>query len=346
MNALEEQLATLLKGAPGDPPAAVDADALLARVATRRRRRYLAPALAAAAVVAIAVPVAVLVTHDSGTPLAKVPPIKPTPAVSTTPADPHQAAIRTAETIIATAPMVSGASQVDQPPLAVLDEPGSIPGAQHVQRTRFWTAPGTVDAAIAYLKSHPPPGLSPSGSGSAGGPGTPTVEMLTFEAGAFGTDTFKSLQYSVVAFRGGVAVRADAQVIWAPRRSPADMVRSSVTSVDVVVVRKNPQLHQGAPTVRTTLTGAAARQLADVVNRLPRAVPTVHMSCPAMLGGEWWSDTLVFHSSGPTAEVVDNMTGCASITFQIGSRKTIQLDGNLNGPVLHALGLPAGYGGR
>jgi hypothetical protein len=238
------------------------------------------------------------------------------------------------------------ATEADRPPLAALDEPASISGAQQVQRTRFWTAPGTVTTAISYLISHPPYDMRSSGSGRASGPGVPETQMLDFEA-----DVFRSLQYTVVAFHGGIAIRADAQVLWAPRRSPADMVPASVTSVDVLVVRQNPQEHQGAPTVRRTLTNADARALADYINRLPRAIPTGYVSCPEIVGGERWLDRLVFHSDGPSAHVLVNLAGCASATFRADHREPIQLSPTLPAAVAGidhqittALGLPTNYG--
>ena len=261
-------------------------------------------------------------------------------------ADPHEAAIRTAHTIVVTAPTPPGASQVDQSPLAALNEPAETPGAQHVQETRFWTAPGSVNDAISYLSAHPPQNMRSDGGGSLSGPDIPTTRTLDFEA-----DDFRSLEYSVVAYRDGIAIRADARVLWAPRRLPADTVPPSVSSVDVLVVRQNPQLHQGAPTARRTLTGTAARALADFVNRLPRAIPTGYVSCPADIGGERWSDRLVFHSAGPTARVEVNLAGCASTTFTVGHRQPIQLSFTFPGAIagidrqiLSALGLPANYG--
>jgi hypothetical protein len=227
----------------------------------------------------------------------------------------------------------------------VLDEPESEPAAQHVQRTRFWTAPGNVDAAIAYLQAHPPNGMRSSGSTSAGGPGGFTSKGLDFEA-----DGARSLHYTVVAYRGGVAVRADAQVLWAPRRAPADVAPASVTSVEVLVVRQDEQRHRAAPTVHRTLTGAAARALARFVDQLPRAIPAGY-HCPNEGAGEERYDQLVIHGDGPTARVLVDLTGCASTTFQVGQRGPIQLSGKRAGVVddidhaiLTAVGLPAPYG--
>ena len=338
MNPLERQLAALLAEAPGEPPNTVDPDEVLARV-PRRRRRYIAPALAAAAVIALGITVAIAFGSGSGDkPVAgNLPSVPSAPGVQ--PPSPRAAAIRAADTIIATAPVLPGAARKAEPPLAVLDQPDSIPGAQHVQRTAFWTAPGDVAAALAYYKSHPPTDMHASGSSSGAGPDRPSTSSLYFAA-----DEFRSVQFTLAPFDGGVAVRADAQVLWAPSRATADMVPAPVTSVEVTVVRKNPQAHQGAPTVQRTLTDDAARALADFVNSMSRAVRTGYVSCPAMLGGEQWSDTLVFHSGDVTTRVVDDMRGCATITFQTRDRKPIELAGALNSVVLRALGLPTNYG--
>jgi hypothetical protein len=227
----------------------------------------------------------------------------------------------------------------------MLDQPVSVPGAQHVQRTRFWTASGTVASTIAYLDTHPPAGMASSGSGSAGGPGVPPNASLDFPA-----TEVRSLIYNVVAYRNGVAVRVDAQVLWAPRRDPADTVPSTVTAVDVLVVRKNPQLHQGAPTVNRTLAGSAAHALVDFVNRLPRAIPTGYVSCPADFGGEKWFDQLVFHSPGNSSRLLVNMAGCSTATLWVGHRHGIELSLSYSAAVYgidheitHSIGLPDNY---
>jgi hypothetical protein len=339
MKELERQLATLLKDAPGEPPNTPD----LATVSAARvsRRRWPAPLIAAAVVLAVVVPVVALRERPA---LTNAPASSPrTGSTSDQPAHPRRAAVRAAETIIAIAPAPPGATSLDAPPVT-LNTPGSTPGAQYVERTRFWSASGTVAAAISYLTSHPPAGMRWSGSGGPGDPATPgTLE--------FAANAFRSVQYSVVAYHGGTAIRADAQVLWAPRRAAADMVPASLSSVDVVIVRQDPQRHQDARTVRRTLTGTAARALADFINQLPRAVPTEYPGCPPKLGGEQRTDQLVFHSAGPTVKVVVDLAGCASTTFQAGHRTPIHLSRTFVGVVsgidhviMTAVGLPANYG--
>lgn len=349
MTELERQLSALLKEAPGEPPITLDPDELV--LDRRPWTRYLAPLLAAAAVLAIGVPAAVVLLDRGASPQQRAstrqtgPVHRPTAHQPTHRTDPQQAAIHIADEIIAAAPAPPGAVPLPRSPLAVLDKPSTVPLAQHVQRTRFWTAPGTVAATIAYLDGHQPKGMWTSGHGSSTVHGIPTTHSVYFQG--VGSGARQSAQYTVVAYRSGVAIRADVQVLWSPRRDPADTVPDSVTSVDVLVVRQNPQQHQGAPTVRRVFTGADARGLAEFVNRLPRAIPSQAHSCPAEFAGERWFDRLVFHSAGPTATVVVDMTGCGSITFQIGHRARIALGeahGGVNAKLMSALGLPPDYG--
>jgi hypothetical protein len=336
MTELERVPGTPLKNAPGEPSTTLVPPAVQS---ASRPRRLLAPILAAAAVVTVAVPTAVLIDRGSS---PEPPGDRTARPVHRQPGDPRQAADRAAARMIATAPVPPGAHELSAAPLRALAEPPSVPGAQHVQRTRFWTAPGTVTAAISYLEEHQPEGMHSSGSGRFGGPGIPTTRTVEFQG-----DQLRSLQYSVVSYRGGVAIRADAQVLWAPRRDPADTVPASVTSVDVLVVRQNPQAHRGAPTVRRTLTGARARALAEFVNRLPRAIPLGAVSCPAGLVGEHWLDRLRFHTAGATAELVVDLSACPRAAFQAGRRAAIQLSGptDIDHVIMKAVGLSANYGG-
>lgn len=265
-------------------------------------------------------------------------PARPVPAAASGSDPARAAAVRAAQSIIADAPVPPHATLVDRAPIALLDQPSSIPAAQLVRETRFWTAPGTVDSAIGFLTARAPHGMSKTGTGSAGGPNVPDNESLEFGAGES-----RTLEYDVVAFRGGVAVRADAVVLWAPTRAPADRVVLPVASVDVVVRRQNPQLHKSAPTVRRTLTGGPAAALAKLVNGLSRQVPGT-TNCPAVMVGEQWSDELVFHDAGPVVHVLDELSGCGGITFTVTGRPPVYLAGSIDAAVLRDLGLPANYG--
>lgn len=346
MNPLERQLSTLLRAAPGDPPAAIDADALLAR-APRRRRRYLPPALAAAAVVAIAVPVGLALTHDSGTTQAGPRPAVSTPArprstVSTLTPHPKAAAMRDLEQLLDRAPLPAGAQRLGHG-VAGIGVPFGTASPNDLDRARFFTAPGTAAAALAYLKTHPLDGMTLDFSGSSSGGGTPAVESVTFVSPAK-----LYLSYSVAPYRGGAALRVDAQTTWVPNRPRWAFVPDSVTSADVTVIRTAFNAHpQGAPTVRRTLTGTALRRLADAVNGLPSAAPEGVHSCPAALIRS--VDLVAFHTPTGDLRVSRNGGGCAfnaTITSPPSKRHAYVAGTDFTAAVLSALGLPANYGYR
>ena len=335
MDRLERELAELLK-APTDKPArSVDATALVTR------RRNVGIALAAAAVVAIAVSVALIVTrHSSQSPQAtgRVPRTAQSTG-TTSPGNPKAVAFRTVDTTLSNAPLPPGALHVGRSIAGLTSACGTPVSPNLIDRAQWWTAPGTVDAALAYVTAHRPSGMSDGGSGSSSGGGQPTIDCVEFDGPAR-----LSLQYSVMPFAGGIAIRVDAMTIWVADRPGWSYIPSPVTSVDVTVVRQNPQLHQGAPTVRRTLTGASAQSLADRVNRYGLLPTYGAHSCPADLGGEQRSDTLVFHTARGAFRVLESMTGCSFLSITDGRHKQVALDGNLDPAVLRALGLPANYG--
>jgi hypothetical protein len=170
------------------------------------------------------------------------------------------------------------------------------------------------------------------------------MQSLDFES-----DPLHSVQYAMVAAGGGSAVRADAQVLWAPARSRQDLVPTAVTAVEVLIVRSAGGHHR-APTVRRTLTGAAAAELVTLVDSLPRAIPGAY-HCPAEIAGDDRVDRLMFRSAGPAATFVVKLAGCAGAELTVGDRPPIQLSHTFPGAIddvdraiLAVLRLPPGYG--
>jgi hypothetical protein len=146
-----------------------------------------------------------------------------------------------------------------------------------------------------------------------------------------------TLVMAVTRHGRGVAVRADAEAVWLPRRTAAEHIdAATLTSVDVTVTR--PQL---APTVHRTLSGHRARVLATVVNHLPVRTPGIY-HCPADLGHV---DTLVFHGHGPDVVVRADATGCTTVQVTVSGRRQPLLQGGstLDKVVVKALGLPEAY---
>ena len=254
---------------------------------------------------------------------------------------PKAIAIDEVEATLASAPLPPGAHSVRHV-IAGLNQPFSITASpDRVVRTRWLTAPGSADGAISYLRDHPPRGMVDAGSGGSGDSSGTSIENVEFDGPGQ-----LSLQYTLTPYHGGVAVRIDAITIWVPPRPAWSDIPSTAASVDVTVVRKNPQLHQGAPTVHRTLTGHALTALVRAVNRRGMQPNYGPRSCPADLGGEVWTDNLVFHAGGVAYRAVQAMSGCGYLSIESGQHRRAFLAGSIDAAVLRALGLSANYGGR
>ena len=96
---------------------------------------------------------------------------------------------------------------------------------------------GSVDAALRYLRAHPPRGFVVTGSGSSRGSG-PEVDSLLLDGRSTRAYRQLGLLLDVTRDRDGVAVRAEAQALWLPRRTAAEHLGGRVTSVDVTLARQ------------------------------------------------------------------------------------------------------------
>ncbi|MGZ6917446.1 MAG: hypothetical protein ACXVG8_18970 [Oryzihumus sp.] len=132
-----------------------------------------------------------------------------------------------------------------------------------------------------------------------------------------------------------MAVRADAEAVWLPRRTAAEHI-GALVSLDVTVRRPGM-----APTVHRTLTGHRARRLADIVNHLAVRSPGLS-SCPNDPG---YTDVLVFHVDGPDVVVRADATGCATVQLTVSHRGQPSLQGGsaVDAAVSKALHLPTAY---
>jgi hypothetical protein len=245
--------------------------------------------------------------------------------------------------LLAAAPTVPGATAVQNSPTAALDQAMFTPRSPNlVRRTRWWTAPGTTAAAIDYIRSNPPPGLTPSGSSISGGTG-PTLQGLSFNATGSGWQrpglyTGLELVVAVTPSGGGVAIRVDAEAIWLPQRGEGQRIPLNVSSVTVVLDR-----HDSAPTIHRTLGAADARSLAAIVNHLAVSAPGAS-SCPMDRG---FTDTLTFHDTRGNIVVRADPAGCTPVTVLLNGQQsgpTLQGGATVDQAVTRALGLPRNYG--
>jgi hypothetical protein len=325
--------ALLARRTPLAAPAEITAGHSEGRGVPPHRRRWLLPLAAAVAVVAIGTTAAVIQRRSDNA--STVNGSSQHPFVS------HRyLATRAINDLLKLIPVLPGARAVDHAPVPALDEPFQSPGTTNViDQKRWWTAPGTVADAIAYVKAHVAAPLLAEGSVSGSGGVGPALDGLILGLVEHRSDAYTGLQllFSVVAYGDGVAVRVDSQAVWLPERTAAEQIPADVTEVDIVVDRGTH-----AATVRKTLAGDAARSIAQLVNSLPTANPGAR-SCPMDPG---FTDVLTFRGAGPTIVVTATVGGCASV--QVGTPNGTQptLDGavRVDAAVTRALGLPTDYG--
>jgi hypothetical protein len=328
MTMLEDQISALLKAAPGEPPVSLDADVLLDAQALRRGR-LLAPLLVAATVAAVAVGVAVATRAGH-------------PSRATGPANfgqgpgPHATAIAQVTAALDHAPMPPGA-QAAQHHILVGGATSGGGSVDEVRRSRIWTAPGTLEQAIAYVKAHPPSGLRPGCT--CGGPGA-GARWIFFRSNR---QHPVEVDYQFRAYQGGVAIQVDAWTDWVPLRPAWSYVGGSLMSVDVTVLRQGLQpQYAGAPTVTRTLGGAPAARLAAAFDKLPaQAQYTSNAGHPAPVVEA--INRAVFRTGHGDIVVVERPYSLITITSPT-HRGTAYLGGDFGDPVLRALGLPSNYG--
>jgi hypothetical protein len=221
--------------------------------------------------------------------------------------------------VLAQAAVLPGGRAVRHSPVAALDKPPQTIGSPNfLEATGWWTAPGTVSEALDYLRGHPPAGLRDSGHGTFTSPGV-VVESLLFDGQP--TDAYNqfSLVVAVTRMGDGVAVRVDAESVWLPRRTAAEHIDGTLTSVDVSVARPGV-----APTVHRTVRGRRAQMLATVVNQRPVQPRT--FSCPIDRG---YTDTLRFHVDGPDVLMRAEVEGCGTVQVTVSRRTQPALQGGL-----------------
>lgn len=290
--------------------------------------------------VAAAAVVAMTLVAGCGQAGKSIPPVSspsgPSTADRTPPGSNRAATWHTVRQVLADAPVVPDARLARRAPVAALRKPEqSIASSNLVMATRWWTAPGTVSAALRYWRAHPPAGLRVGGRGTRTSPGV-VVESLSFDGHPTHAYSQLTLVMAVTQQPHGVAVRAEAQALWLPSRTTAEHIPPTVKSVDVTVRRPGV-----APIVHRIVSGHRAGVLADAVNRLPVFPPGTY-NCPADRG---FVDSLVFHMPGPDVVVRAHVGGCSIVSVTVGHRSQPALNGGgpVDAAVVKVLHLPKKY---
>lgn len=250
--------------------------------------------------------------------------------------DPHrgEAQALVAE-LLAAAPLPSDATPLAGDGPAVLG-PSISASPNDLDQHSLWTVPGTMASVLAYVRTHLPTGWIESGSDSSGDRGRTTSMGVMLEVAGTGHLDYASnvdVQIDTAPYRGGAAVRVDAQAIWLPTK-PAGAIITEPTSVVVAVERpKHRTLHR-------TLGATDASALAKAINRMAPDVAGPR-SCPADFGG---TDVLRFTTPTGALVATQNVTGCPGVAITRGGKTVLDLTGSIDAKLLHLLDLPANYG--
>jgi hypothetical protein len=171
-----------------------------------------------------------------------------------------------------------GSHQVGAPPAAIgnlLDTaPYTFGGGRNVERHDFWVTPLAPKALLRWVAHHRPRG-SHSGSSSSGpGPSSISHEWEWPEAGrVWGSDVI----VSAVAYRGGSAVRLDADAVWLFPRPAREHISATARIIDLRIEPGEGEFveeQEGAPPTESVEVPTRALRISDpaVVRRIARIV--------------------------------------------------------------------------
>ena len=220
--------------------------------------------------------------------------------------DPRAITLRVVGLVVAQAPLPSGTRAASAQEAAGKSAQMLAGDANQLDRHATYVVPLGYQEAIDWFKAHTPPGLKRSGTSTATGTGSPTVEGIYFDGPT--TITYTALMEQVAVFRldpTHVVVRIDGSAIWLPARTAAEVAPTDATAVDVVRTAR-----PGTAAKHYTLTGPAVRKLAQRLNEQP-TISNGTISCPANDGA---SDVLRFTGSTPDPVYRVEQSGCRFIS--------------------------------
>jgi hypothetical protein len=251
------------------------------------------------------------------------------------PAGGRPEALALARHLLASVRLPAGAVPLGGRPPEVLRHPVGVEASgDSVILHRFWHAPLALAAAGRFLAAHVPGRMEPAGPSTAGTlppalrgtvpagrpPRIPdryvTLRSVTYRPrhavrGISGASLTVS---AATAPDGGSVLRADAQVIWYPRRSAAEYVSPGHPGVVIVSVGLlNPRSHTVTRELRSR---AVIGRLARLLNGMPAAPAGVRF-CPAITAAY----RVAFAASpGARPYLVADDLGCGSVSVVTGCR--------------------------
>ena len=194
--------------------------------------------------------------------------------------------------------------------------PGGSPtmglnSATQADATAYWRASGAPTTLRAWEKARV------SGSFArqdviAGPPSWNTLYSLPAVPGVLPTREMNVQFYD--AGGGTTVIMAEAMVSWTLPRPAAEVVPASVT---VVTIAPSGPVPPPLPAPVTITSAPVVRQLAALVNGLPRSTVAEGVPCPMAAGF-----TLTFRAApgGPPVAVADGPGACSQVTFTVSGK--------------------------
>lgn len=193
------------------------------------------------------------------------------------------AAAARADADLALVQLPAGAQNVPGPPSSYLDQPAESSGvASMVDHNLWWTVPGSLAGFLTFVRAHPATGFSQYLTASGG-----SSPVVTYGFGRGGLGSDETLLISALQDGDHVDVRADAQVVWTPAKTAAEVIPSNVTTATFDY--KGPMSgsyddHSTTPKPahsHRALTGKALRRIVADVNALQTLPTGAVYSCPS-----------------------------------------------------------------
>lgn len=209
---------------------------------------------------------------------------------------------------------------------ALSSAPGGASSTDFVNRVAWWRVPGTMDAALAWVRAHAPAGFTLGGSGSTmdGSVVTSRFDMFSLPP-VPNVLAGRSLYVSVAGDGAGrTAMRVDSQVSWLPAKSPAERIPSAakvVTILALPAVSGSPVRPITRMFLPDTITNpATVTKIAEVVDDL-RLMPPGVFHCP-FSNGEGMRLTFRATKDGPVlAQATAQVNGCGTVTLVVDGKR-------------------------
>jgi hypothetical protein len=142
----------------------------------------------------------------------------------------------------------------------------------------LYRASASMGSVWWFLTGHVPAGMQPRWPYPANGSDRFVLDVPAHLPPGI---AHANLEVVIIPRGSGSLIRAEAQVVWYPPRSPAEYIRPGRYRSVTVTIPKLPDASGDATVTRTFTSRAVITQLAALLNRLPGMLPTA-FNCPAM----------------------------------------------------------------